>query len=464
MRTVALELLKDADAGRERLLTDRDEEALHDFRVAVRRLRSWLRAHRDVIGRSAGKKVDRALRRVAQETNESRDAEVFRGWLEQTVPSLEPDHRPGASWLSGVLASERPNHDAILSEETRTEFARAAERLEQRLPIYTVTHHLTEGPRDLAFAPALAASIRSHAVKLRSRVDRVRDATDEALVHRARIAGKRLRYLLEPVAPHLTAGPELIQSLKDLQDALGDVHDGHVWIEDVRRRTPRHESGDGRSGRHTDGEGVPGEPDIRPGLAALVSALEQRVQERYSVFTTEWRGAAASAFFEKLERLASALEEQTLGDVEIERKYLLFALPERMPEGEVQSLDQGYLPGQRLVERVRRVRSVKGERHFRTVKSGEGVSRLELEEETSREVFDAMWPLTLGRRVTKRRHKVSDGSLRWEIDEFTDRDLVLAEVELRHEDQPVVIPEWMSAVLVREVTGEPEYVNANLAR
>ncbi len=75
-----------------------------------------------------------------------------------------------------------------------------------------------------------------------------------------------------------------------------------------------------------------------------------------------------------------------------------------------------------------------------------------------------MCPLTAGRRVTKRRYRVREGALTWEIDEFTDRDLVLAEVELRDPEAEPEIPDWLRPVLDREVTGEPEYVNANLAK
>jgi len=74
-----------------------------------------------------------------------------------------------------------------------------------------------------------------------------------------------------------------------------------------------------------------------------------------------------------------------------------------------------------------------------------------------------MWPLTEGRRIRKRRHAVADGARTWEIDEFLDRDLVLAEIELRSATEEVQLPHWVAAVLVREVTDEPAYTNARLA-
>ena len=52
----------------------------------------------------------------------------------------------------------------------------------------------------------------------------------------------------------------------------------------------------------------------------------------------------------------------------------------------------------------------------------------------------------------------------WEIDEFTDRPLWLAELEIDRADTPVTIPDWLKPVLVRDVTDEREYSNHSLAR
>lgn len=151
--------------------------------------------------------------------------------------------------------------------------------------------------------------------------------------------------------------------------------------------------------------------------------------------------------------------------VEIERKYLLRGLP-RMPAVEdVLDVDQGYIPGINVRERVRRQTSRSGAtRYFRTIKMGAGVERLELEDETDERTFNQMWPLTEGRRVRKRRHLVRHGEDLWEIDEFLDRPLVLAELELDRADESIAMPDWLQAVLEREVTDDPSYTNRSLAR
>jgi CYTH domain-containing protein len=152
-------------------------------------------------------------------------------------------------------------------------------------------------------------------------------------------------------------------------------------------------------------------------------------------------------------------------DREIERKFLLRALPERVRAATSVEVDQGYLPGTRINERIRRMRSSEGARFYRTIKMGAGLDRFELEEETTEEFFTAVWPLTRGARIFKRRYFVPDADVVWEIDEFLDRSgLWLAEVELESADQQVVIPDWLKAVLEREVTEEKQYTNHALAR
>jgi adenylate cyclase len=92
------------------------------------------------------------------------------------------------------------------------------------------------------------------------------------------------------------------------------------------------------------------------------------------------------------------------------------------------------------------------------------VMRLEVEEETTRAMFEHLWPLTEGKRLEKRRYVVDSPEHRWEIDEYLDRPLVVAEVELDAVDAEVTLPDWLAPAVEREVTGEREYLNMNLAR
>lgn len=150
---------------------------------------------------------------------------------------------------------------------------------------------------------------------------------------------------------------------------------------------------------------------------------------------------------------------------EIERRYLLDALPAAVRDTPAWVIAQGYLPGERLIERVRETRAPDGTvQHVRTVKLGTGVARVEVEEACDPTTFAVLWSLTDGRRLTKRRHRLVEGALCWEIDVFTDRALVLAEVELPTIDTPVPFPAWLAPHVVAEVTEDPRFTNAQLSR
>ncbi|MFB6264355.1 MAG: CYTH domain-containing protein [Bradymonadaceae bacterium] len=66
------------------------------------------------------------------------------------------------------------------------------------------------------------------------------------------------------------------------------------------------------------------------------------------------------------------------------------------------------------------------------------------------------------REIRKSRHRIGVDGREWVVDEFHgDNDgLVLAEIELDDADQEIDFPGWIG----REVTDEPEYTNAALAR
>ncbi len=150
---------------------------------------------------------------------------------------------------------------------------------------------------------------------------------------------------------------------------------------------------------------------------------------------------------------------------EIERRYLLTGLPPRASAASSVHIHQGYLPGVRITERVRRSVGDGGTTHYRTIKSGAGIERFEIEDKTDQQFFDTVWPLTRGHRIEKRRYRVPEGEVTWEIDEFLDRSgLWIAEVELKRVEQRVVVPEWLASYVSREITDDGEYTNYALSK
>ena len=100
---------------------------------------------------------------------------------------------------------------------------------------------------------------------------------------------------------------------------------------------------------------------------------------------------------------------------------------------------------------------------FPSIKSTGNLERTEVELAISGTDFNALWPLTDGRRLVKTRvdYPLSRDLLA-EVDTFDDRALILVEVEFASGEQAraFVPPRWFG----RDVTDDPAYKNRNLAR
>jgi CHAD domain-containing protein len=104
-RLIVLALLdRAAEAGR-RVADPTDPMGLHDFRVAVRRLRSGIQAFRPEIDASLSRGVRRRLARLARATGRSRDVEVHLAWERAQETHLTPGRSPA---FAGTSTGSRP--------------------------------------------------------------------------------------------------------------------------------------------------------------------------------------------------------------------------------------------------------------------------------------------------------------------------------------------------------------------
>lgn len=146
---------------------------------------------------------------------------------------------------------------------------------------------------------------------------------------------------------------------------------------------------------------------------------------------------------------------------EIERKFLVKELPPDLYSFEHTEIKQGYLEiGENREVRVRQA----GEMFFRTEKIGNGLERIENEEEISREDFEELWQQTEGMRVEKTRYKIpiNGGAIELDIYHGDLDGHMVAEIELKTSDNEVdlVGKEWLG----QEVTGNSAFSNAELAQ
>jgi len=224
VRLIAQGLLETAAEGARRVDDPKDAEALHDFRVALRRLRTTLRAYRAELKDSVRPKLYRRLGDVADETNRVRDAEVALEWLRPLKAQLTVRERVGLRWLIEHIDSRRTKrmeHDLV---EARRAFRGLERKLRKGLGIYRQSLQPDDAGSDRPFAAVTHGIVVAQAQQLDQVLAAV-SAPDDAEAHRARIAAKRLRYLLEPLAELVPATAGIVERLRALQDQLGELHD-----------------------------------------------------------------------------------------------------------------------------------------------------------------------------------------------------------------------------------------------
>jgi len=220
-----------AEAGLERIeacldtLLQRDDvEDVHALRVAVRRLRAVCWVFGPVLPRPVRARWQADLRMLARIANDVRDWDVF--MAETLQPALQ--QQPGDPVLTVLM-------ETATARRTHARGTMAARLVEYRHWPLPALH------RDLAHLAARAGhgqgSLGSFA---RKRVRRsrkslralMRTARNGGLrdVHRARIAGKRVRYMIEALTPVLpgryTKG--LVNKLVRRQGRLGRIVDDSV--------------------------------------------------------------------------------------------------------------------------------------------------------------------------------------------------------------------------------------------
>jgi CHAD domain-containing protein len=209
---------------------DGDDDAIHDARVATRRLREAL-----PLLRSAGpgrEKARRWLRRTGRRLGRIRDLDVM---LELAIAAVQ--RLPAAAVpLQHLMVELRAARDQRLRRAVKR-----LERQDQKARLAPIRSN------DRGTSWFRAASM-PWAATLADRILARTDALDLAVahaggvhfpnrVHAVRMAAKKLRYTLEAAEALGTFHvPGALALLKRVQDVLGDLHDRHVFLQKVTDR------------------------------------------------------------------------------------------------------------------------------------------------------------------------------------------------------------------------------------
>lgn len=474
VRLIALDLVAETVAASARLGDPADMEALHDFRVGLRRLRSTLSSYEQELHGSVSKKRRRQLREIASATGTARDAEVQLEWLAGRATRLTALQRAAADWLSRGLKARAGRAYAQVRGPVRRRFERVVTPATEALA--TFTGRLDADP-DATFAGAAASHLEGAMTALDEALGCVRAADDVDQAHRARIRAKRLRYLLEPLRGDARADADAaVKTLKRLQDVLGELHDAHVLADVLARALVRASTHNARqthaalyarrpaSTRRAAAPGPVRRRNLRPGLLALDRLNRDRRDALFAELARDWLGPGERALRALVADLVAALRAHAgPARAQPRRRFLLRRVPPHALDARPVLVETGWLPGDRVREWLTRTTGPAGALHERWVEQGAGLRRTSLVELPPRALFDRLWPLTTARRLVRRRYVVTDGEGSWTIDAHVGRRLVVAAAPVEP-GRELDVPAWLAPHLGAEVTANPAYDDEALAR
>ncbi len=212
LRELDLELV----AAIPRVVESSDDEAIHDLRVAIRRLRTMLKMARPLFGRWHADVVRKGFAEVMKATGELRDEEV----LEETLDGLS-EHPAFGLWLSARTARERKLRRTVVQRIERGDLDRARLMLKALLVF----------PFDPARNAELSKFARRTVERARRVVEKGRDVPPEDMLglHALRISYKELRYSIELLAEALPLDSRaMLEPAVVFQKRLGEIHDVDV--------------------------------------------------------------------------------------------------------------------------------------------------------------------------------------------------------------------------------------------
>jgi triphosphatase len=210
----------------------RQEEGIHQMRVAIRRLRSALSAFKPMLPGEHHRWANDELKTIGSALGSARNWDVFATSLLAPVSAALPldralDHLKGA-----VEARRQAAYDAAVEEIQSTRHTESLLRLQRWFegrgwrdqPVSEHSAQLLAPIGELA--PRLLEK-RLHKVARRSRHFATLEPTQR---HQLRIALKQLRYTIELLGSLFDedAVKAYVKRLKPLQDALGDANDVRV--------------------------------------------------------------------------------------------------------------------------------------------------------------------------------------------------------------------------------------------
>src|SRR5687767_4397199 len=197
-----------------------DDTGVHQARVASRRLREAVPILAADFKHSA--KAGRKIRRLTQALGTVREMDVSLVLLDELAASDDLSRPALQDVRLHVLADREKKRETMLSRLAEVN----ADKLERRLK--SVSEHVAVDTSG-GWRQTLASRLLKRSRRLATAVDNAGQLYAPELLHRVRIAAKKLRYVLEIAADTgVRPAAPLVRSLKRVQEMLGRLNDLQV--------------------------------------------------------------------------------------------------------------------------------------------------------------------------------------------------------------------------------------------
>lgn len=210
-------------------------DAIHDLRVAIRRLRTAVRDLTIRSDKKEARRLDEDLKSIAAFAGRVRDHDVALDVLAKL--STEPTDPFTHKGLSNMIIGRRKRREADLVSLADLLTAQRTEQLTVAIRSVTMEAAADIKKKDDA-ADTVIQERRYGFLQLATCLY---DPTDINGHHKLRIAAKRLRYSVE-LFDRSPSGSEETPSerIAVMQDRLGDMHDCDVWISELRKNLKKY--------------------------------------------------------------------------------------------------------------------------------------------------------------------------------------------------------------------------------
>jgi CHAD domain-containing protein len=198
------------------------EEAVHDFRVATRRLLSSLDLLGAVMPDSRTQKMRRVLKDQLDNLDNLRDVQVLIADISEAIHEISA-LQPFQEYLQHrEIKLLRVGHKDVRSLKIKN--------LSKRINMLIQTIEAFE-QTDLDVS-LFSAVDKAYAI-VNYRYELI-DPSQPATIHRLRIAFKKFRYMIEAIYPILqNPAPNYLKKLQEYQAAMGDIQDMEVALHEL---------------------------------------------------------------------------------------------------------------------------------------------------------------------------------------------------------------------------------------